>query len=62
MSSFFLPRGVDSGGLDFYENLEKTKELLVAKQTIFETGIQLEDFMLKLIFLRQQRVFGVCVR
>jgi len=43
--------GVDLGGLDFSENIEKTEELINQKKTIFQAGIKVDDFYCKVDIL-----------
>jgi len=39
--------GVDLGGLEFSENIEKTLELIAQNKTVFEAGIQVDNFFCK---------------
>ncbi len=42
-----FPKGVDLGELEFNDNIEKTKELIGKRKTIFEAGIKVDDLFLR---------------
>jgi hypothetical protein len=42
-----LYSGIELGDLDFNENIEKTKELVEEKKTIFEAGFKVDDFFIR---------------
>ena len=41
------PEGVDLNGMDFKENLDKTKQLMEEKKTIFEAGFMLDNLFVR---------------
>jgi hypothetical protein len=41
------PEGIELGELEFKENIEATKKAIAEKKTIFEAGIQVDDFFIR---------------
>lgn len=46
------PKHVDLSELDFTANIEKTKEMIDDKETIFEAGIKVEDYFIRADILK----------